>query len=464
MEQEIKFPKGFLWGSSTSAYQCEGAWNEDGKGMSVQDAKVLPEGTCDFTVCSDHYHLYEEDIRMLAEMGSNAYRFSIAWSRIIPDGDGKINEKGVQHYHDVIDCCLKYGISPIVTMYHFDLPYELEKKGGWSNPDTVDAFVRFARVLFEEYGDKVPYFLTINEQNVMIMRGSVIGTSSRKLGLKEVFQQNHHMLLAQAKAMILCHEIAPKAKIGPAPNITTIYQNTCRPEDYLAKINATAYRNWLYLDMAVFGRYNFQVLSYLKKRNALPDIKEGDMEILKNAHPDFISVNYYNSMNMQESGTSLEEADMVDQQSGYDVAGLFQQVKGNPYLNKTDFGWVIDPLGFRIMLTEVYDRYGLPIMISENGIGMYDKLEEDGSVHDEGRIEYYKAHISAMAQAIDDGAEVFAYCPWSAMDLISTHEGFKKRYGFLYVNRTDDDLLDMKRYKKDSFYWYKKMIENNGQF
>lgn len=201
----------------------------------------------------------------------------------------------------------------------------------------------------------------------------------------------------------------------------------------------------------------------LEKHNAAPDIKEGEMEILKAAKPDFISINYYATLTMQESLESYEDNEKKDQQSGYHVSGLFQPAV-NPNLQKTPFGWTIDPLGFRITLREVYDRYQLPIMISENGIGTYDKLEEDGTIHDIGRIEYYKAHIEMLAKALEDGVDVFSYCPWSAMDLISTHEGFRKRYGFIFVNRTDDDVLDLKRYKKDSFYWYHDMIKNNGRF
>ena len=462
MKQNYKFPDKFLWGASTSAYQCEGAWDEDGKGKSVQDVKKIVENTCDFKVCSDHYHFYKEDIALLAEMGVKAYRFSIAWTRIFPSGKGKVNKKGIQFYHSLIDTCLQYNIIPIVTMYHFDLPYELEKNGGWSNYETIDAFEEFARVLFKEYGNKVPYFLTINEQNVMVMKGDVIGTRLKKSTLKERFQQNHYMLIAQAKAMKLCHEIAPNAKIGPAPNINTIYAYTCKPEDYRAKMYAAAYRNWLYLDMAVFGEYNYMIWNYLKKYDALPEIREGEQEVLKSAKPDFVSINYYSTITMEASDEEVSN-EGLDQQSGYNVKGLFKTVV-NPNLYKTPFGWTIDPIGFRNTLCEVYDRYHLPIMISENGIGLYDKLEKDGTIHDESRIEYYKEHITAMAQAMDDGVDVFSYCPWSAIDLISTHEGFKKRYGFIYVNRTDNDLLDLKRYKKDSFYWYQKMIKNNGRF
>ena len=402
MKQNFAFDPDFLWGASSSAYQCEGAAAEDGKAPSVQDIKTVPEGTADFTVASDHYHRYKEDITLLAEMKARAYRFSISWARILPDG--KENAAGIAHYHDVIDTCLSYGIAPIVTMYHFDLPAALEAQGGWSNPAVIDAYADFARVLFREYGDKVPYFLTINEQNVMILAGAIVGTRGSGQSARQ-----------------------------------------------------------LYLDLAVHGRYNVYAWNILHQQNALPEIAPGDMELLASAKPDFISLNYYATMTVQASAPVMPDTAAADQQSGSHVGGHFQTVK-NPHLSKTPFGWEIDPLGFTAVLKEVYDRYHLPVMISENGIGLYDTLNADGTVHDTERIRYYEAHIAALAQAVKEGVEVFAYCPWSAMDLISTHEGFRKRYGFIYVNRTDDALLDLTRYKKDSFYWYRDMILNQGRF
>lgn len=253
------FPEGFLWGASTSAYQVEGAWNEDGKGMSVQDIpdeKKQKEGVADFKAASDHYHRYQEDVKLFSEMGMKAYRFSIAWSRVIPDGDGEVNEKGLEFYENLIDELIKYHIEPVVTIYHFDLPYELEKKGGWLNRDTVDAFERYARVLFEHFGNRVKYWLTINEQNVMIVHAGAVGVGKRSLTKKETYQQNHHMLLAQAKVMKLCHAMLKDSKIGPAPNITAIYPKTCKPEDVIAANNWESLRCWLYLDVAVWGRYN----------------------------------------------------------------------------------------------------------------------------------------------------------------------------------------------------------------
>ena len=269
-DQNLKqFPAHFLWGASTSAYQVEGANLSDGKGPSCQDVKELPEGTAPLDICADHYHRYEEDIKLMAEMGFKVYRFSIAWTRILPEGTGKVNQKGIDHYHKVIDTCLKYGIEPLITMFHFDMPDALDQRGSWSNPDSVEWFVEFARVLFENYGDKVKYWLTINEQNMLTLVGPLIGTLRIPEGtdnvLKETYQQNHHMLVAQAKAMALCHEMCPQSKIGPAPNISLVYPASCKPEDVLAAQEYNAIRNWLYLDMAVFGRYNNLVWRYLKK-------------------------------------------------------------------------------------------------------------------------------------------------------------------------------------------------------
>ncbi|MDR6748396.1 6-phospho-beta-glucosidase [Bacillus pumilus] len=461
------FPKDFFWGGSTSAYQVEGAWNEDGKGPSVIDMRAsYPEGTTDFKVASDHYHRYKEDVKMFAEMGLKAYRFSIAWTRIIPNGDGEINQKGIEFYHSLIDELRRYDIEPIVTMYHFDLPHALQVKGGWSNRATVDAFERYAKVLFQEYGEKVNYWLTINEQNMMILHGSALGTLDPNLEnpKKELYQQNHHMLVAQAKAMTLCHQMLPEAKIGPAPNIALIYPASPKPEDVLAAANYNAIRNWLYLDMAVFGRYNNLAWAYMKEKDILPVIEEGDMDILKSAKPDFIAFNYYTSQTVEASkGDGKDEfARGGDQHLKSGEDGVYKG-GNNPFLSKNAFGWEIDPVGFRSTMREIYDRYQLPLIITENGLGAFDKLEEDGSIQDDYRIDYLEKHIEQIKWAITDGVEVFGYCPWSAIDLISTHQGCSKRYGFIYVNRDEFDLKDLKRIRKKSSYWYETLIQQNGE-
>ncbi|MBN1467770.1 MAG: glycoside hydrolase family 1 protein [Fusobacteriaceae bacterium] len=458
------FPNDFFWGASTSAYQVEGAWNEDGKGLSVMDMGKHPEDVTDFKVTSDHYHNYKEDIALFAEMGFKAYRFSIAWTRIIPNGTGEINPKGIEFYNNLINELIKYKIEPIVTMYHFDLPYELQKKGGWGNRETVEAFANYSKVLFENFGDRVKYWLTINEQNMMILHGSALGLVSNDSAnpMKDLYQSNHHMLLAQAKAMKLCHEMFPNAKIGPAPNISTVYPASSKPEDITASQNWNAIRNWLYLDMAVYGRYNNIAWSYLEEKNALPDISEGDMEILASGKPDFIAFNYYSTATVEASIIGEKAGNSVgDQQIVIGDEGVYKGAS-NPNLQKTEFGWEIDPIGFRNTLRDIYERYALPLIVTENGLGAFDKIEEDGTIKDDYRIDFIRKHLEQAQLAITDGVKLFGYCPWSAIDLVSTHQGCSKRYGFIYVNREEFDLKDLKRIRKNSFFWYKKLIATNG--
>ncbi len=459
------FPENFLWGASTSAYQVEGANLTDGKGLSCQDVKEVPRGTSDLTVCADQYHRYKEDIALMAEMGFKTYRFSVAWTRVIPKGTGEVNPKGIEYYNNLINECLKYGIEPLVTMFHFDMPHALDVKGGWSNRESAEWFAEYAKLLYSSFGDRVKYWLTINEQNMLTLMGDVIGSSNLKPvrnKRKEIYQQNHHMLLAQAKAMKLCHEMLPDAKIGPAPNISLVYPLSCKPEDILAAQDFNAVRNWLYLDMAVFGEYNNLAWAYLEEHDALPDISDGDMELLKSGRPDFIGFNYYNSTTAEwsDAKTAAVGDEEKNPQSCMDEPGMYKGVR-NPHLGTTEFGWEVDPVGFRATLREVYSRYRLPMIITENGLGAYDKLE-DGKIHDHYRIEYLRKHIEQMRLAITDGCEMLGYCPWSAIDLISTHEGMVKRYGFIYVDRDEFDLKTLDRYRKDSFFWYKKVIGSNG--
>jgi 6-phospho-beta-glucosidase len=329
----------------------------------------------------------------------------------------------------------------------------------------VDWFENYARVLFENFGDRVKYWLTINEQNMLTLVGPMIGTlripEGTKNVVKETYQQNHHMLVAQAKAMVLCHQMCPSAKIGPAPNISLVYPASCKPEDILAAQEFNAIRNWLYLDMAVYGRYNNLVWRYLEEHDATPSFAPGDKEALAEAHPDFIGFNYYNTATVKRAGLDVKKDEHADQQKGLSEPGYCEAVD-NPNLVKTQFGWEIDPLGFRATMREIYSRYHLPMIVTENGLGAYDKLE-DGKVHDDYRIAYLKAHIEQVKLAITDGVEMMGYCPWSALDLVSTHEGIRKRYGFIYVDTSDEEVGSLKRYRKDSFYWYKKVIASNGE-
>lgn len=448
------FPENFLWGASTSAYQVEGGWNADGKGPSVQDVKDIPAGTTDFKVAVDHYHRFAEDVKLFKELGLKAYRFSIAWSRVMPNG--KVNPEGIKFYRNLINLLKENQIEPIVTVFHFDLPVEIDQAGGWENRETIQQFADYCDVLFENFGQDVKYWQTINEQNVMALAGSVIGTSQKSM--REKFQENHHMLVAQALVTKHYHEQGYPGKIGPAPNIASVYAASDRPADQLAALNMSALRNWLFLDVAVYGRYNHNAWHILESIGAAPVVTETDREILVAGTCDYIAFNYYNTMTV---AAYFAKENQIDQQSGFGIPGFFQTVT-NEHLPLTEFGWPIDPQGFRFTLNEIYSHYHLPVLITENGIGAHDELTEDHQIHDQYRIDYLKQHIQQMELAIQDGVEVIGYCPWSAIDLISTHEGMRKRYGFIYVNRTDDELKDLARYKKDSFNWYQRVIEHNG--
>ena len=467
-KQLKKFPKDFLWGASTSAYQVEGASLTHGKGPSCQDVKEIPVGTSGLEVCADHYHHYKEDVALMAEMGFKVYRFSISWSRLLPEGTGRVNQEGIDFYNNLIDECLKFDIIPLVTMFHFDMPAALDERGSWSNPDSVDWFVEFAKLMYQSYGDRIKYWLTINEQNMLTLVGPVIGTLHIPEGctneIKEIYQQNHHMLVAQAKAMALCHEMVEGGKIGPAPNISLVYPASCKPEDVIASQNANAIRSWLYLDMSVYGVYNNLVWSYLEEHDATPTFAPGDDEALKNGKPDFIGFNYYNTSTVSDyplNDTEVQSS-KSDQQDQRGEKGFYKAFR-NPNLGSTEFGWEIDPVGFRSTAREIYSRYRLPLIVTENGLGAYDTLTEDGKIHDAYRIEYLRKHIEQIQLAITDGVEMMGYCPWSAIDLISTHEGAVKRYGFIYVDREEFDVKNLDRYRKDSFFWYKDVIASNGE-
>jgi 6-phospho-beta-glucosidase len=460
------FPDGFLWGASTSGYQVEGAWDADGKGASIVDVRTdFPAGTTDYTVASDHYHHVDEDVALFAELGLKAYRFSVQWTRIIPDGDGALNPAGIAFYHRLIDGLLERGIEPVVTMYHFDLPQSLAEREGWGSRNTVDAFVEFARVLYAEYGPKVRYWLTINEQNMMVLHGGPLGILDgvKNEPLDVTYQKNHHMLVAQAKAMALLHEMVPTAKVGPAPNIAYVYPASSRPEDVIAADDYNAIRNWLYLDVAVHGRYHPVAWAYLEATGRAPSFAEGDAEAFRAAKPDFIAFNYYatHTVAAPEGGKSdAASPEGGDQQIALGEQGVYRAVS-NPHLEKNAFGWEIDPAGFRTTFRAIYERYRLPLLVTENGLGAFDTLEPDGTVHDGYRIEYLARHIEQIQLAITDGVEVMGYCPWSAIDLVSTHQGIRKRYGFVYVDRDEFDLRSLARVRKDSFFWYQKVIQAN---
>lgn len=473
------FPKDFLWGASTSAFQVEGAFDEDGRGLSSREIRKLNPGTCSFKYASDFYHHYKEDIALMGELGLKAFRMSISWSRILPEGEGKVNPKGIEFYKNVFNECHKYGIEPIITIFHFDFPLALEKKyGGWGNRKIIDLYVDYCRILFENYKDDVKYWLTFNEQNALIFFGAfdMMAGASNARDLNDLYNEGHIQVVAQAKAIQLCHEICPNAKIGPAPNITTSYPATCRALDQIAAYNMDDLRNNWYIDPLVFGKYPKSVERYFELNHVKLDIHEGDMEACRDCHPDFIAFNCYGNDTteyLEYEETDLAKLkDMDPRDISYlralmDKPGVGRSVI-NPYFTiaETD-GHAYDPYCIRITARRLTDRYHLPVIITENGCGCPDVLNEDGTIHDDYRIEHLRETIRQMQIGIEEGAEIFGYCPWSAIDLVSTREGITKRYGFVYVDRDEDDEKarnsEMKRYKKDSFWWYQKVIGSNGE-
>lgn len=461
------FPKDFLWGASSSAFQIEGAWDEDGKGMSVADFNSFKKShmQADTKIASDFYHHFEEDIELMKELGMKTYRFSIAWTRIIPDGDGEVNEKGIEFYNRVIDKLIQCNIEPFVTLYHFDLPFALvEKYNGWESRETVFAFERFAKICFREFGDRVKYWQPHNEQNLIVRVEERINIYDEKDAYKidkMRAQMDYNMCLAHALAVNACHEMIEGSKIGTAVSSSVTYPLTCNPEDvYAARMNDN-FKVYYMLDMHYYGEYPGYYINYLKKRNIMPHMEESDKEILKSAKMDFIAVNYYRT-NCASALPEDNEHPFGSREGTVDFSmyGLFK-MSMNPNLKASEYGAAIDPSGLRVALNEYWQRYHLPLIITENGLGTPDVLE-DGKVHDPYRIDYLRSHINACAQAIEDGVEMLGYCPWSFMDLLSSAQGFRKRYGLVYTNRTDDEILGLERIKKDSFYWYQKVIETNG--
>lgn len=462
-----KFAKDFLWGASSSAFQIEGAWNEAGKGESIADFNSFKHSTeqADTKIASDFYHHYREDIKLMRELGLNVYRFSISWSRIIPDGDGEVNPDGINFYNQVIDCLLENGITPFVTLYHFDLPYALVLKyNGWQDRACVAAFRRYAQICFNAFGNRVKNWQVINEQNLMIRVDERMNMDHVPVKDRERIraQMDYHMFLANAYAVNDCHAIIPNSQVGPAVSATMTYPISSKPEDvWAAKMNDNFKTNYA-LEMYCFGRYPEYYLEYLSKLHILPDFEAGDQALLEEAKPDFIAVNYYRTLaaryfpadEKHPLGSRKHDVD-------FDLAGYFK-IEQNPNLKSTEYGAQIDPLGLRMVLNEYYHQFRLPLIITENGLGTGDHLSSDGKIHDQYRIAYLRDHIAACYDAIKDGVELVGYCPWSVMDLLSSHQGFKKRYGFIYVNRTDDNLKDMQRIPKDSFYWYQNVIKNNG--
>ena len=463
----MTFPANFLWGGAVAANQCEGAYDEDGKGWSTQDlapkgivGAITAEPTADNLKLKgiDFYHRYREDIAMFAEMGFSVFRFSIAWSRIFPNGDEETpNEAGLAFYDQLIDECRRHGMEPLVTLSHYETPYHLAKTyDGWCSRKMIGFFKRYVNTVMERYKGKVHYWLTFNEINSILhnpyLSGGIL-TPREQLSKNDLYQAIHHELVASALVTKMAHEIDPDNKVGCMVIGVPSYPLTPNPDDVIANMEQDRH-NLYFTDVQARGAYPKYLNRYFKENGIQIQMEEGDEEILKNT-VDFISFSYY----MSTCGCADPNAH--PQAAGNIIPGV-----ANPYLRSSQWGWQIDPKGLRVLLNQFYDRYQKPLFIVENGLGARDELiEKDGvlTVEDDYRIEYMREHLLQVEEAIEDGVEVLGYTSWGCIDLVSASTAqMSKRYGFIYVDRNDDGSGTMARYRKKSFYWYRDVIASNG--
>ena len=486
----MTFPKNFYWGGAIAANQAEGAWNVDGRGPAKTDVTTggsvnkprlvtyidkdgnphaepdnpngLPEGA-HYAVLEDYYypnhegidfyHHYKEDIALFAEMGFKMFRLSISWSRLYPNGDEETpNEKGIEFYRNVFKECHKYNIEPLVSIWHFDTPLYLEETyGGWKNRKLIDFYARFAKTCFTEFKGLVKYWLTFNEINNTIMFLDLQKNVSDE-NFQNAYQHLHHQFVASAKAVQIGHEIDPENKIGCMICGITFYPGTCDPADII--LNRHTWEKSIFYcgDVQCKGKYPTYAERLWKEHNVKLDITEEDLEDLRKGTVDMYTFSYYMS-------TVVTTHVVKDK-----VSGNFSIGAKNEYLQYSDWGWATDETGLQYYLEMIYDRYEKPLMVVENGLGAFDTVEEDGSIHDDYRIEYYRKHIKAMNRAIENGVDLIAYTTWGCIDLVSAGTGeMRKRYGFIYVDKDDEGKGTFARSKKDSFYWYAHVIKTNGE-
>lgn len=461
------FPEGFLWGGAIAANQAEGAWHEGGKGIDLAACfpcgihhkfRGLPQPGKYYAEeeAIDFYHRYPEDIALFAEMGFKVFRTSIAWSRIFPTGlEEEPNEAGLAFYDALFDCLLSYGIQPLVTISHYEMPMGLvERYGGWRDREMIDHFLRYCRTIFARYADKVKLWLTFNEINNMRRNADYVagvifdGSEDRPARQQLIYQSAHHMFVASAQANKLCHELVPDAKIGCMLSLSNIYPYNCDPQAVFETMDIRR-KSLFFSDVMIRGYYPGYVWRIWEEEGVRLQVEEGDLELLRNHPSEFLAFSYYKTTTHEAGAPSF-----------FDTGG--ETGTPNPYLKTSDWGWQIDPTGLRYTLNEVYDRYQVPVFPVENGLGAVDVVE-DGQVHDGYRIAYLREHLQALKEAIRDGVNVMGYAYWGPIDIVSAGTGeMKKRYGFIYVDKDNEGNGTLERLKKDSFAWYQHVIATNG--
>ncbi len=471
---QTRFPAGFLWGGALAANQAEGAYLAGGKGLTTVD--MIPHGPQRLAVklglekrftlrddefypsheAIDFYHRYKEDIALMAEMGFKVFRTSIAWSRLYPNGDEVApNEDGIAFYRAVFEECRRYGIEPLVTLCHFDVPMHLVTEyGSWRNRKMVEFFTRYARTCFEAFDGLVKYWLTFNEINILLhspFSGAGLAFDEGENHEQVKYQAAHHELVASALVTKIAHEVNPQNQVGCMLAGGNFYPYSCKPQDVWAALEKDR-ENLFFIDVQARGAYPAWSARLFAEKGVSVEMAPEDADILKNT-VDFVSFSYYASR--------CASADMNDGNSS--AANVVKSLK-NPWIEQSQWGWGIDPLGLRITMNMMYDRYQKPLFLVENGLGAHDDIDSDGQIHDDYRISYLREHINAMAQAIADGVELMGYTSWGCIDLVSASTGeMSKRYGFVHVDRNDDGSGTLVRRKKKSFTWYKQVIASNGE-
>ncbi|MBC5629154.1 6-phospho-beta-glucosidase [Clostridium sp. NSJ-6] len=471
-----KFPEEFLWGGALAANQCEGAYNEGGRGLANVD--LIPKGKNRFKAMEgkleslniladeyypsheaiDFYHKFREDIALFAEMGFKCLRISIAWSRIFPNGDDESpNEEGLKFYEEMFDEMLKNNIEPVVTICHFDMPITLIKKyGGWKNRALIGFYEKYTRTLFERYKEKVKYWMTFNEINMLLhlpFMGAGILFEEGENELQVKYQAAHNELVASALATKAAHEIIPGSMVGCMLAAGVTYPYSCNPNDIQRAIEKER-ENFFFIDVQSRGEYPGYAKRFLRDNNIEIHMEAGDGEILKTYTVDYIGFSYYSSRCASADPEVLK---------GMTAGNVFKSVR-NPHLQVSEWGWQIDPKGLRITCNNLYDRYQKPLFIVENGLGAVDTVDGNGEINDYYRIEYLREHIKEMKEAVADGVNLIGYTPWGCIDLVSASTGeMKKRYGFIYVDKDNEGKGTLERKKKKSFYWYKDVISSNGE-
>lgn len=476
----MKFPENFLWGGAIAANQSEGAWNIDGKGETISDhitngsknkprlftKKIEPQCYYPSHEAVDFYHKYKEDIAMFSEMGYKIFRLSISWARIFPKGiEEKPNKDGLDFYRNVFKECKKYNIEPLVTLSHYDMPYYLaENSSGWKNKRCIDYFLHYCETVFKSYKGLVKYWLTFNEINILCHPlGALTGggmlpddntpTQETTSTIQERYEALHNQFVASAKAVIRAHEIDEKNLVGCMQAGGYQYPSTCHPLDSLELMRRKNSLSYFCSDVQVNGKYPYYSKRFFEENSIKISISKEDLDILKRGKVDFYSFSYYMS-------SCVKAKNQEKNANGNVIRG-----QKNPYLEQSEWGWQIDPVGLRIALNEIYSRYKIPLLIVENGLGANDVLDSNGYIDDQYRIDYMRSHIEQMYEAIKDGVNLVGYTTWGAIDIVSAGTGeMSKRYGMIYVDRKDTGAGSLKRYKKKSFYWYKKLIESNGLY